>query len=128
MPATPVHLHVTWIVLLTLAPLALLTAAALGLTFGTRFEPRQVPILFGIIVLPLTFLSGAFMQLSLAPDWIQTIAKYNPVNWAVEAGREAVSSSVDWGFVLGRLGLLAALAIACVLLATRAFRSYQRSA
>ena len=63
-PATPVHLHVNWLVLLTLTPLALLTAAALGLTFGTRFEPRQVPILFGIIVLPLTFLGAIYYSWS----------------------------------------------------------------
>jgi hypothetical protein len=39
----------------------------------------------------LTFLSGAFMQLSLAPHWIRSIAKFNPVNWAVEAGRAAAT-------------------------------------
>jgi ABC-2 type transport system permease protein len=112
--------------------LSVLVAAGFGaLSNGVALLLRREESLIGLmqfLLLPLTFLSGAFMQLSLAPDWIQTIAKYNPVNWAVEAGREAVSSSVDWGFVLGRLGLLAALATACVLLATRAFRSYQRSA
>jgi len=63
-PATPVNLEVDWPVLVTLTPLACLMAAALGLTFGTRFEPRTVPILFGVIVLPLTFL-GALTALFL---------------------------------------------------------------
>ena len=42
-PATPVHLHINWLVLLTLIPLACLMASSLGLTFGTIFDPRTVP-------------------------------------------------------------------------------------
>jgi ABC-2 type transport system permease protein len=80
------------------------------------------------ITLPLTFLSGAFMNLALAPRWIQEIAKYNPLNWAIEAGREALTApDVDWGLVLSRLSWLLLLVIACFVIATRAFRSYQRS-
>jgi ABC-2 type transport system permease protein len=30
------------------------------------------------ILLPLTFLSSAFMQRNLVPGWIQTVARYNP--------------------------------------------------
>jgi len=92
---------------------------------------RQEETLIGVvqfIALPLTFLSAAFMQLSLAPGWIQDVARFNPVNWAVEAGREAVSKGPDWGFVLGRLGLLAAVTALFIWIATRAFRAYQRSA
>jgi ABC-2 type transport system permease protein len=32
---------------------------------------------------PLTFLSSAFMQRNLVPGWIQTISRYNPVEWTV---------------------------------------------
>jgi ABC-2 type transport system permease protein len=78
-------------------------------------------------VLPLTFLSTAFMQRSLVPRWIQHASSVNPVNWAVEAGRNAVLPGTNWGMVLTRLGLLAALMALCVALATRAFGMYQRS-
>ena len=54
------HLDVNWLVLLTLAPLACYMCGALGLTFGTRFDPRTVPLLFGIIVIPLTFLGCVY--------------------------------------------------------------------
>ena len=62
-----------------------------------------------MLTLPLTFLSAAFMPLNLAPTWIATIAAYNPVNWAVEAGRQALTEGPDWSFVrhvcrLGRPG------------------------
>ena len=79
------------------------------------------------VLLPLTFLSSAFMQRDLVPGWIQSVARYNPVEWTVQAGREALTVSPDWGLVLSRAGLLAALCVACTWLATRAFRSYQHS-
>jgi ABC-2 type transport system permease protein len=80
------------------------------------------------LTLPLSFLSGTFMDLDLAPSWIREAAKYNPLEWAVVAGREALTSDdVDWGVVGTRLGLLALLLIACFAVATRAFRAYQRS-
>jgi ABC-2 type transport system permease protein len=76
----------------------------------------------------LTFLSAAFMPLNLAPDWLRTIAAYNPVNWAVEAGRAAlVSPDPDWSFILPRLTGLAGLALMTTAWATWTFRTYQRS-
>jgi ABC-2 type transport system permease protein len=97
-PATPVHLHVNWLVLVTLTPLALLTAAALGLSFGTRFEPRQVPILFGIIVLPLTFLGAIYYSWStLGPvkvfgfSWLKYLVLVNPLVYISEGYRAALT-------------------------------------
>jgi len=79
------------------------------------------------ILLPMTFLSSVFMAQNLMPGWMQDAAKFNPVNWAVAASREAASPGVDWGFVLMRLGWLVALCAVCAWLATLAFRTYQRS-
>ena len=58
------------------------------------------------LVLPLSFLSVTFMQKDLMPGWMQTASDFNPVNWAVEAGREALTASPDWGAIAGRAGLL----------------------
>ena len=91
---------------------------------------RQRESVIGIntlMTLPLTFLSAAFMPLKLVPAWIATVATFNPVNWAVEAGREALGASPDWSFVALRVMLLIGLAILSTAFATRAFRSYQRS-
>jgi ABC-2 type transport system permease protein len=91
---------------------------------------RQRESVIGIntlLTLPLTFLSAAFMPLNLAPTWIATIAAYNPVNWAVEAGRQALTEGPEWSFVLPRIFGLAVLAIVTTAWATFTFRSYQRS-
>jgi ABC-2 type transport system permease protein len=114
-----------------LVALAVLVGAGFGaLSNGFALLVRREESLIGVmqfLLLPLTFLSGAFMQLSLAPTWIQTVAKFNPVNWAVEAGRSAAMQSADWGLILSRTALLLAFVAVCVLFATRAFRTYQRS-
>jgi ABC-2 type transport system permease protein len=79
------------------------------------------------VILPATFISGTFMVLALAPEWIQTVARYNPVNWAVDAGRSAVALSPDWAVIGWRALGLALVAFAATALSTRAFRSYQAS-
>jgi ABC-2 type transport system permease protein len=81
-----------------------------------------------MLLTPLMLLSAVFMRIELMPHWIQTAARYNPVNWAVAAGREAMQASVDWNAVLRHAGYLLAFAAVCALLATRAFRAYQRAA
>jgi ABC-2 type transport system permease protein len=113
----------------------MLVAGLLAATFASFSNAiavlaRQRETLIGavsFVLLPLTFLSSALMQKSLAPAWIQDVSRFNPVNWAVEAGRSAAMQQIDWGLVGLRLGLLAALALLAGWLATRAFASYQRS-
>jgi ABC-2 type transport system permease protein len=107
----------------------------LGTVFGAFSNAlgmlvRQRESIIGIntfLLLPLTFLSSAFMASALMPSWMRHIADFNPVNWALVAGRSAMASDPDWGDVLSRGGALLALAVAAVWLSTRTFRSYQKS-
>lgn len=79
------------------------------------------------LTLPLTFLSSTFLPASLMPQWMRTFATFNPVNWAVEVGRQTLSTTIDWSVVGVHLAELLALALACAWLSIRAFRAYQRS-
>jgi ABC-2 type transport system permease protein len=92
-PATPVNLEIDWAVLVTLMPLTCFMAGALGLTFGTRFEPRTVPILFGVIVLPLTFLGAIYYSwAALEPiRWLQIAVLVNPLVYTSEGFRAALT-------------------------------------
>jgi ABC-2 type transport system permease protein len=109
----------------------LLTALFSALSNAFALLTGQQEALIGIsqlITLPLMFLSSAVMDPSLSPDWVQSVARYNPFDWAVVAGREALSATPDWGLVWSRLGWLAVAALVLWWLATRAFRALQRSA
>jgi ABC-2 type transport system permease protein len=79
------------------------------------------------LVLPLTFLSSTFLPAGLMPQWMQDFANFNPVNWAVEVGRQTVSANLDWSLVGVHLAELLALLLVCAWLSIRAFRAYQRS-
>ncbi|MGY1615810.1 ABC transporter permease [Geodermatophilus sp. SYSU D00691] len=117
-------------VLVTLLAAVLISVVVASLSDALALLLRQQEALIGIsqfIVLPLQFLSSALMDTRLAPGWVATVARYNPVDWAVVAAREALSSGTDWAVVWSRLGLLTALAAVMAWLATRAFGAYQRS-
>lgn len=119
------------------AGLAVLVVAALLL--GTVFSAlsntigmlvRQRETIIGVntlLLLPLTFLSSAFMAEALMPSWMRTAADANPVNWALDAARSAMSTDPDWGVVAVRCGWLLLAASAMVFLSTRTFRAYQKS-
>jgi ABC-2 type transport system permease protein len=115
------------VIVLVLAA-GLLGTAFAALSNALALVTRKEETLIGAVSflqLPLTFLSSAFMQPRLMPDWINTVADYNPVDWAIRAGREAVGPATDWGTVAGYCGLLVAFALLCLMLATRAFRAYR---
>jgi ABC-2 type transport system permease protein len=116
------------LILLVVAALLAGTCASLSNAIGLLARQRESVIgAVTFVQLPLTFLSVSLMQRSLLPGWIQSVAKFNPVNWAAEASRSAAMQRTDWGLVAGRVGLLAALLAVAAFLATRAFNSYQRS-
>jgi len=97
-----------------------------GLALIVRREETLIAAV-NLVILPLTFLSTVFMAPALLPGWIGDVARFNPVNWAIEAGRSALSADVDWSLVGPRIGGLLLLAVVSGLYATRAFRAYQRS-
>ena len=79
------------------------------------------------IGLPLFFLSSTLISIRQIPHWMQVAARYNPVNWGVDAARQVVIPGTDWGSVGAHLGLLFGLTIVMAALATWTFRVYQRS-
>jgi ABC-2 type transport system permease protein len=108
----------------------LLAAGVAALSNALALVVRQEETLIATvtsIILPLTFLSSTFMQPQLVPSWIREISRFNPVNWAAQAGRSASIDQTDWSLVMSRIGLLAVLALVASLLATWAFNAYQRS-
>jgi ABC-2 type transport system permease protein len=98
-PQITIDLHVTWWILVTMIPLACVCCSALGLSFRTFFQPRTVPLLFGIVVLPITFLGGTYYSWTkLAPvqvhgfSWLQTVVLVNPLIYINEGFRAALTS------------------------------------
>ena len=117
-------------ILILLLAAVLLTFVFAAFSDAIALLAKQQTALIAIsqlISFPLMFLSSAIMDTKLSPAWVGDIARFNPVEWAVVAGREALQTAPDWASVWGHLGLLAGLTVVMTALATMAFRAYQRS-
>jgi ABC-2 type transport system permease protein len=95
-PGVHAHLTLHWAIVLTLVPLASVAMAGLGLVLGTSFEPRNIGLMFGFIILPITFLGGTYYAWTrLAPvqiggfHWLQTLVLFNPLIYVNEGMRAA---------------------------------------
>ncbi len=84
-----------------------------------------------LIVLPATFLSTTMMPVSLLPEWVQAVARWNPMTWAVEFARAGLDGSLAEGADAAMLALdgagLVVLAALGFLWTVRSMRAYQRS-
>ncbi|HVX20436.1 MAG TPA: ABC transporter permease [Acidimicrobiales bacterium] len=93
-------LHLHWWIVVTLVPLACVAMTSLGLLLGTSFEPRNIGLMFGFVVLPITFLGGTYYQWThLAPvsvggwHWLQTVVLVNPLIYVNEGMRAAFTDA-----------------------------------
>lgn len=94
------HLDLHWWIIVTLVPLACVAMASLGLLLGTSFEPRNIGLMFGFIILPVTFLGGTYYQWTrLAPihvagwHWLQTLVLINPLIYVNEGMRAGLTNA-----------------------------------
>jgi len=99
-PGVEAHLTLHWWIIVTFVPLACVAMAGLGLVLGTSFEPRNIGLMFGFIILPITFLGGTYYPWNkLAPvtvggwHWLQTIVLINPLIYVNEGMRAAFTTA-----------------------------------
>jgi ABC-2 type transport system permease protein len=95
-PSLTVH----WAILLTLIPLSCIMTSSLGLILGTRISPRNVSMMFGFIVLPITFLGGTYYPWTMLSaikiggfSWLQALVCLNPLIYVTEGFRAALTTA-----------------------------------
>lgn len=93
---------------------------ALGLLLET---PGTVMTLSWTVLMPLTFASNIYVEVSTMPEWLQSIVSVNPVTLVVTAVRGLLDGSVTMGAVW--LSLLAP-AVVTILVAPVAMVLYRR--
>ena len=123
-PSTPVYLDVRPGVLLTITPLACITASALGLTMGTRISPDTASYLFGVVALPLSFLGAIFYTWpSLDPVLpLKYALLANPLVYVSEGFRAALVPSEPHLSLLVIYPAMIAFAVVFTLLGIRGLR------
>jgi len=64
---------------------------------STRMETPMA--VMNLITLPMMFASNAFFPTRFMPDWLQTVAKFNPMTYTTDAVRQLLIFATDWGQV-----------------------------
>jgi ABC-2 type transport system permease protein len=125
-PSTPVVAHVSsWPFLLVVLILASLTSGALGLTIGTSVKPQQIGLIFGVVVMPITFLGCVYYPwaaLKYIP-WLQIGVLINPIVYMSEGLRAALTPKLDH---MSQLLILTMLVFFLVLLTWLGIRGFLR--
>ena len=85
-----------------------------------KSEDSLAPVVNGM-ALPLLLLSGVMLPMSLAPDWLQTVAKFNPLYHAVSAIRSLFNANYGDGEIVVGLVVLVVLAVGTIALGARTF-------
>jgi ABC-2 type transport system permease protein len=125
-PAMPVSINVaSWPLLVVVLILASLISGAFGLVIGTLFQPQQVPLIFSIIVIPMTFLGCVYYPWqSLAPlPILRWAVLINPVVYISEGLRDALTPNVPH---MPPAVFLSAMVLLMALLSAAAFRLFLR--
>jgi ABC-2 type transport system permease protein len=69
---------------------------SIGLVLAARVQQMQTMMgVMQMLVLPLSFLSGALYPISNLPTWLETLTLINPVTYAVHAVRSTVFAYLD---------------------------------
>jgi ABC-2 type transport system permease protein len=101
--------HVSsWPFLIAVLVLASLVAGALGLTLGTVVPPKQIGLIFGVVVVPITFLGCVYYPWAALTHikWLQIGVLVNPIVYMSEGLRASLTPGLGHmpeGYIL--LGL-----------------------
>jgi ABC-2 type transport system permease protein len=125
-PSTPVYAHVkSWPFLIAVLALASLTAGALGLVIGTSVKPQQIGLIFGVVVMPITFLGCVYYPwAALGPiPWLQYGVLLNPIVYMSEGLRAALTPGLHH---MNPFLILAMLTCSLAVLTTFGIRGFLR--
>jgi ABC-2 type transport system permease protein len=90
------------------------------LALTLKSEDALAPVVNGVTV-PLLLLSGVMLPMSLAPDWLQTVARFNPLYHAVAAIRALFNASYGDSEIVFGVVLLLVLAAVTITVGARTF-------
>ncbi len=108
-PAIPVRAHVAnWFLLTLVLVMSSLLTGALGLVIGSTVNPRQIGLVFSILVVPITFLGCVYYPWAYLGKirWLQIAVLFNPIVYMSEGLRASVTPGIahmPWWAILTSL-------------------------
>ncbi|MET8546759.1 ABC transporter permease [Kitasatospora sp. NPDC004799] len=111
---------------LLLGLLALMTSAiSFGIALMVPTDAAMSPVV-NTIAQPIALLSGVLLPLTLAPEWLQQAARWNPFYWAVEGMRALFSGHAGDSVVWQGLLVVVVMTVLAVYWSARLFSTRVR--
>lgn len=117
-------IDINWPVFVAVLLVASVMGASLGLLIGTAVAPQQVPLIFSVIVLPITMLGCIYYPWAALDriPWLQYAVLVNPLVYMSEAMRMALTPGVPH---MHPVAVFGAMLTAMLLMATQALRKFR---
>jgi ABC-2 type transport system permease protein len=113
-----------WYLLLAYLMLGLIAMMTSSLSYGVALKVRSedaLAPLMNTVAQPLLLLSGIMLPLTLAPIWLQNLAKVNPFSWTVDGIRALFQGDLGNPRVWQGLVITGVLALLSIVWAAREF-------
>ncbi len=104
-------------VVLMIATIAFFGLAWSGISLAIGLRTKSAETVFGIggfITFPLLFISTALTPLSFMPDWMQTVSKFNPISYTVDAVRVLMINGYVWNTILSAYAVVGAIGVVTI--------------
>ena len=110
--------------LLALVLMALMVMVGVAISYSLALlvpNENALPTLLNSISQPLSLLAGVLIPLSVAPLWIQDVAKWNPFAWGTRGMRAVFAGHIGFSVVWEAAVILGGLAVVSIYLSSRLF-------
>ena len=119
-----VYLGVSPVAVIAISVLMALASAAFGVLLSSFVRSVQAASSAGVLTsLVLAPIGGCWWPLFIAPQWLQTLAKFTPHGWANGGFNKLMLFGAEAGEVTQEFGALAAFAVAFLAVAMWRFRT-----
>jgi ABC-2 type transport system permease protein len=123
LPYFGLHLSHSWWLSIPLVLAGTLSFMSIGLLAGAWARTQEsASAIVNLIVLPMAFLSGAFIPLDAAPEWLRIVAKALPLHYLVDGMQDVMVRGEGVSAVVLPLGILLTFTAVVTFIASRIFR------
>jgi ABC-2 type transport system permease protein len=123
LPYFGLKLSAYWWMSLPVIAAGTLAFLSIGLVAGALAKTEEAAVLItNLVVLPMAFLSGAFIPLDFSPKWVRTVAEIFPLKHLVTGMQDVMVRGKSPASVLPELAVLLGFSAVLSFVAIKAFR------
>ncbi len=114
----------SWLLLLAMSILYVLTALSLGVLISAKAATQQVAMMASLVglMLPTVLLSDFIFPLASMPVPLQVIGNVIPARWFISMLRDIMLKGTGWQYIWQAAAVLGAMSVVLLLLAMKSFK------